>query len=57
MKCHERCGVVVAQASKPAVSPTSKSAELRLFREAAGLETCDTADLEVCATMHRNCLR
>jgi hypothetical protein len=40
----------VAQVSKPAVSPTSKSASV-LFGEAlAGLETRDTADLEVCAT-------
>ena len=46
----------VAQASKPDVPPTSKSAggwmKLRLQnrRAFAGLETRDTADLEVCAT-------
>jgi hypothetical protein len=39
----------VAQVSKPAVSPTSKSAPLQL--RPAGLETRDTADLEVCATL------
>ena len=38
----------VAQVSKPAVSPTSKSAG-RSSAD-AGLETRDTADLEVCAT-------
>ena len=46
----------VAQVSKPAVSPTSKSAGRaakwghREFSTAAGLETCDTAGLEACAT-------
>lgn len=46
----------VAQASKPAVSPTSQSADLsnrqaRLnFPAPAGWETCDTAGLEACAT-------
>ena len=52
---------VVAQVSKPAVSPISKSAEalgfvrvrqgegLRVAGRSAGLETRDTADLEVCA--------
>ena len=46
----------VAQASKPAVSPTPKSAdrptgpELQTAPGAAGLETCDTAGLEACAT-------
>ena len=49
---------VVAQVSKPAVSPTSKSAQCRDCigtrrfgnRDTAGLETCDTAGLETCAT-------
>ena len=46
----------VAQVSKPAVSPTSKSAARRKSRapwnkaSLAGLETRDPADLEVCAT-------
>jgi hypothetical protein len=46
----------VAQVSKPAVSPISKSAGCKnVWRRAndlrfAGLETCDTADLEVRAT-------
>ncbi|MBM4094411.1 MAG: hypothetical protein FJ276_34135, partial [Planctomycetes bacterium] len=40
----------VAQVSKPAVSPTSKSAGGGHRAPAAGLETRDTADLEVCAT-------
>ena len=46
----------VAQVSKPAVSPTSKSAARRQSRapwknaSLAGLETRDPADLEVCAT-------
>jgi len=41
----------VAQVSKPAVPPISKSASC-LFAEAlAGLETRDTAALEVCATL------
>ncbi len=39
----------VAQVSKPAVLPTSKSAG-QAFVEDAGLETRETADLEVCAT-------
>jgi hypothetical protein len=47
----------VAQVSKPAVSPISKSARgrvtgpLKIVERFAGLETCDTADLEVCATL------
>jgi hypothetical protein len=40
----------VAQVSKPAVSPISKSAGRRNRVASAGLETRDTADLEVCAT-------
>src|SRR5688572_10001483 len=40
----------VAQVSKLAVSPTSKSAGIRTTGRTAGLETGDTADLEVCAT-------
>jgi dihydrodipicolinate synthase/N-acetylneuraminate lyase len=42
----------VAQTSKSAVSPTSLSAARGHSRRSpgAGLETCDTADLEVCAT-------
>ena len=40
----------VTQTSKSAVSPTSKSACCPKFVRFAGLETCDTADLEVCAT-------
>jgi adenine-specific DNA-methyltransferase len=40
----------VAQVSKPAVSPISQSAERREGERPAGLETRDTADLEVCAT-------
>jgi hypothetical protein len=39
----------VAQASEPAVSPTSKSASAGP-RTARGLETRDTAGLEACAT-------
>jgi 3-oxoacyl-(acyl-carrier-protein) synthase len=48
---------VVAQVSKPAVSPTSKPAARaeserpRTAEAPAGLETRDTADLEVCATV------
>ncbi|HTV39133.1 MAG TPA: TIM-barrel domain-containing protein [Candidatus Sulfotelmatobacter sp.] len=45
----------VAQVSKPAVSPISKSADRKMSYDVlrlAGLETCDTADLEVCATVH-----
>ena len=51
-----RAKMSVAQVSKPAVSPISKSADggnspARLpFPSHAGLETRDTADLEVCAT-------
>jgi arsenite-transporting ATPase len=41
----------VAQVSKPAVSPTSKSAVPWKAEWTAGLETRDTADLEVCATL------
>jgi len=41
---------IVAQVSKPAVSPTSKSAAATPGEALAGLETRDTADLEVCAT-------
>jgi len=44
----KRC---VAQVSKPAVSPTSQSAGRAAVAQAAGLETRDTADLEVCATL------
>ncbi|HEY3763354.1 MAG TPA: GspH/FimT family pseudopilin [Verrucomicrobiae bacterium] len=40
----------VAQVSKPAVSPTSKSAGLKQSESWADLEIRDTADLEVCAT-------
>ena len=42
----------VAQVSKPAVSPTSMSADGGFAQHShhAGLETCDTADSEVCAT-------
>jgi cobalt-zinc-cadmium resistance protein CzcA len=43
--------MAVAQVSKPAVSPTSKSAGRGKVEGAAGLETRDTADLEVCATI------
>jgi ferredoxin-nitrite reductase len=42
--------VKVAQVSKPAVSPISKSAGLGNDGRVAGFETRDTADLEVCAT-------
>ena len=42
--------VVVAQVSKPAVSPISKSAVPRTCASFAGSETRDTADLEVRAT-------
>ena len=41
---------VVPQVSKPAVSPISKSAGRRKGVASAGLETRDTADLEVCGT-------
>ncbi len=40
----------VAQVSQPAVSPTSKSAGPGHIERPAGLETRDTADLEICAT-------
>ncbi|HEU5124902.1 MAG TPA: hypothetical protein VFW05_12660 [Verrucomicrobiae bacterium] len=45
----------VAQVSQPAVSPTFKSAERNIFWRVktfarAGLETCDTAGWETCAT-------
>jgi hypothetical protein len=40
----------VAQVSKPAVSPTSKSATRGHDRKLADLEIRDTADWEVCAT-------
>jgi hypothetical protein len=40
----------VAQVSKPAVSPTSKSAGRGNCGKPADLEIRDTADLEVCAT-------
>jgi hypothetical protein len=40
----------VAQVSKPAVSPTSKSAGRGNYDRSADLEIRDTADLEVCAT-------
>ena len=42
--------LAVAQVSKPAASPTSKSAGRGMVEGAADLETRDTADLEVCAT-------
>ena len=48
--------LLVAQVSKPAVSPTSQSADSNITpsvgtqERSAGLETRDTADLEVCAT-------
>jgi hypothetical protein len=41
----------VAQVSKPAASPISKSAGRRDGATLAGLETRDTADWEVCATV------
>ena len=54
----------VAQVSKPAVAPISKSAGLGKFQRvrrvprSAGLETRDTADLEVCGTgEERGCAR
>jgi hypothetical protein len=46
----ERMKSQVTQVSKPAVSPTSKSAMRQSSGTLAGLETRDTADLEVCAT-------
>jgi protein phosphatase len=52
----EKLGYEVAQVSKPAVSPISKSAGFEnvesatRFAAPAGFETRDTADLEVCAT-------
>ena len=50
-----RIYTTVPQVSKPAVSPISKSAEHRELERVgaatpAGLETRDTADLEVCGT-------
>src|SRR6185436_17872275 len=52
--CDSNWRSIVAQVSKPAVSPTSKSAEPTHCVAAAGLETRDTADSEVCATVdHR----
>src|ERR1035441_6584668 len=46
------CCPSVAQVSKPAVSPTSMSADrgIAQYSHGAGLETCETADLEVCST-------
>jgi iron(III) transport system permease protein len=52
-----RRAATVAQVSKPAVSPISQSAAraitkcVRACGDHAGLETRDTADLEVCATI------
>jgi len=54
LKQVERSPVAVAQVSKPAVSPTSKSAGLVATVGGAGLETRGTADLEVRATTPRN---
>jgi hypothetical protein len=52
---HEQVeGPAVAQVSKPAVSPISKSAEGEVVRF-AGLETRDTADLEVVRYRVRPC--
>src|SRR5437867_724893 len=54
---------IVAQVSKPAVSPTSKSAKCRSMLRTppleafAGLETRDTAGLETCATTFSTALR
>jgi hypothetical protein len=45
----------VAQVSKPAVSPTSKSAGRGNCGNPADLEIRDTADLEVCATVPAFC--
>ena len=45
----------VAQVSKPAVSPTSKSAERENGRKPADLEIRDTADLEVGDTAQAFC--
>jgi uncharacterized Fe-S cluster-containing MiaB family protein len=56
---HALSRLAVAQVSKPAVSPISKSAARRtspargVVEPFASLETCDTADLEVCATSGR----
>jgi len=44
---------LVAQVSKPAVSPTSKSASHKDGRKPADLEIRDTADWEVCGTTTR----
>ena len=46
---------VVAQVSKPAVSPISQSAGPQGVANFAGWETRDTADLEVCATIFGLC--
>jgi hypothetical protein len=47
----DKGNIGVAQVAKPAVSPISKSAGCRNGVASAGLETRDTADLEVCATV------
>src|SRR5690606_25264047 len=53
--------LLIAQVSEPAVSLISKSAKrenvpaLRNSKCRAGFETCDTADLEVCATSAEHC--
>jgi hypothetical protein len=44
---------IVAQVSKPAVSPISKSAGRPTVLRGAGLEAGDTAGLETCATKKR----
>ena len=49
--CDSNWRSVVARVSKPAASPTSKSAEPTHYEAAAGLETRDTAGLETCATV------
>ena len=44
---------MVAQASEPAVSPTSESPSVgspRLLQAFAGMEACDTAGSQACAT-------
>jgi molybdate transport system ATP-binding protein len=50
VETRERC---VAQASKPALSPTSKLPTRRIAQKPADLEIRDTADFEVCATKRR----
>ena len=56
-------GPSVAQVSQPAGSPTSKSAGPAMNREhsmigaSAGMDACDTADWEVCATLATRKLR